>query len=1051
MKNSTYLLRTGLICKVFALITFISFFSLKSSAQCPVTAYASPSIVVCGNTVNLTAVAEGCKPLNNNFNGGDMTMGGTQPWQSTVGATVQNGTGTHACVGPPAEGAYSVWMGTTVAAPRAITTNAYDMTICAATSATICFDMKYGTQANSSPCEGIDLPAEGVSIQYNSGGGWVTLQYWDPNGGYDPALTGWNRYCISLPPAAMTTATQFRWYQSESSGAGFDAWGLDNMVLNLNTPGYTFDWAHDAQVAAASPTTPPVTPTSNTTYTVTYTNGVETCSSSVDVEVIKPTVTATATPSSICPGQSVQLEAESSIKMNPPTSCGVNSDAICEPFSTVADEQQVGAGATTHSYNNGSVDVLGDFGDAYMTTQILFRASELTAAGIVAGKINSLSLDIQRIETSGGGTMGSVIYPNVKLAIGCTNLTALTASYVGGLTQVYSGTNVNISTGWQPFFFSNSYNWDGVSNIIVQVCFYWVNGASSQDSPPNATNNFYAFLRYNSPGYNCSCQIDASNFSDGVCSTDATFASVFNYRPNVKFGFCKPSTAVLTNSWTSSPAGFTSALYNPTHSPASNTTYTVATNQAGMPAGCAATANVSVTVRTPPTVSISPSPVEICKPTETYEMLNAVASTPSSTCVPQVFTSSPAAAIPNGNAGCTNTAGQTFILNIGGVCTNDLSTNPLQEMTLNITGANMLPNDFEVYLDPPGGANGEILLVNKRGGNTAGSSYSFTLRNAGGTNVNTDNAGGLSGIYRPEALFPVSGPVMGEWKLRIVDKCCKSTLGTCDAALQSIGTLASWSLKFNVPNDIVSYSWTPTTNLSVPGGPSTRITNTTDGTYNYTCTVTDAAGCTGQASVAVTVTSACTLPIELTDFDLKCENDEIDLNWNVASQQINDFFTIEKSFDGAKYIEIGTVDGDGNSSTMTSYSFKDKNEFKHESAVYPVYYRLSQTDFNGEKTIIATRALDECRSTNSACINLYPNPVDDYRVVVSTSGIQNKMFELLVHDMLGKLVYSKTIVPESDDYNVSIQLPESLQRGIYLVSSKGSHDIHFCEQKIAIQ
>lgn len=1040
MKNSTYLLRTGLTCKIFALIAFVSFFSLKSSAQCPVTAYASPSIVVCGNTVNLTAVAEGCKPLNNNFNGGDMTMGGTQPWQSTVGATVQNGTGAHACVGPPAEGAYSVWMGTTVAAPRAITTNSYDMTQCAATSATICFDMKYGTQANSSPCEGIDLPAEGVSIQYNSGGGWVTLQYWDPNGGYDPSLTGWNRYCISLPPAAMTTATQFRWYQSESSGAGFDAWGLDNMVLNLNTPGYTFDWAHDGLPVASSPTTPPVSPTSNTTYTVTYTNGVETCSSSVDVEVIRPTVTVTATPSSVCPGSPVQLEAESSIKMNPPTACAVNNDPTCTPFSSISDEQEVGTGTVTVAYNSSDENMFCRFGDQTNTGQFIIRASELLAAGIVPGKLNSMSVNIQRIEQNGNAAIGSVVYQRVAISLGCTANTTQPFSLVGGLTTVYDQTNVNFTTGWVTFFFSKGYEWDGVSNLRVQIC----------STPINQNPGPFAFPYYSNVGYNCSYNTTGSN---AFCSAQpfTQFSGTNEQtRPNVKFGFCKPSTTALNFTWTSSPAGLNSTIYNPTHIPAGNTTYTVSSNQAGMPGGCAAVANVSVTVLTLPTVTIAPSPVEICKPIETYEMLNAVATTPSSTCVAQVFSSSPATAIPNGNTTCSNTVGQTFSINVGGVCTNSLATNPLQELTLNITGANMRPDDFEVYLDPPG-PNPEILVVNRRGGNTAGSAFDFIMQNGAGVNVSTDNAGGLSGTYRPEALFPTSGVVMGEWKLRIVDKCCNVLAGSCVALNQSIGTLASWSLKFNVPNDIVSYSWTPTTNLSVANGPSTRITNTTDGTYNYTVTATDANGCTGQSSVAVTVTSACTLPIKLTDFNLNCEDDKIDLKWDIASQQDNDFFTVEKSFDGLKYTEIGTIDGDGNSNMMTSYSFTDKNEFKHESAVYPVYYRLSQTDFNGEKAIIATEVLEECRSTNSACINLYPNPVDDYRVVVSTSGIQNKMFELLVHDMLGKLVYSKTIIPESDNYNLSIQLPESLQRGIYLISSKGSHDIHFCEQKIAIQ
>ena len=132
--------------------------------------------------------------------------------------------------------------GATVAAPRNIRTNNYDLTSCGGTGGTVCFELKFGVQGAASPCEGIDLPAEGVYVQYstNNGGAWTTLQYFDIN--TDPGLTNWKRYCINIPAGAMTTSTTFRWYQGSSSGAGFDAWGLDNMVITLNAPGYTYDW-----------------------------------------------------------------------------------------------------------------------------------------------------------------------------------------------------------------------------------------------------------------------------------------------------------------------------------------------------------------------------------------------------------------------------------------------------------------------------------------------------------------------------------------------------------------------------------------------------------------------------------------------------------------------------------------------------------------------------------------------------------------------------------------------------------------------------------------
>lgn len=1027
---------TSFASKLASTCVLMIILNTVSHAQCPVTAYASPTTVVCGNTVNLTAVAAGCKPLNNNFNTGTIDDNGNQPWQSSNGATVQNGTGTHSCVGPPAEGAYSLWMGTTIAAPRSITTNGYDMTQCAATSGSICFDMKYGTQGGASPCEGIDLPAEGVSIQYNTGGGWITLQYWDPNGGSDPSLTSWNRYCISLPPAAMTTSTQFRWYQNESSGAGYDAWGLDNMVLNLNTPGYTFDWAHDAQAPAASPTTPAVNPTDNTTYTVTYTNGTETCTSPVTVTVIKPTASATVSPSIVCANSPVQLTAVSSIKMLSPTSCGVNSDAICEPFSTISDVQQVGSGTTTIAYNTGGSSVLGNYGDAYQTAQILFRASELTAAGMVAGKINSLEIDVERIETDGGATSGSIVYPNFRVHIGCTNATTMATLHTG-LNQVFSATNYTVNTGWHPIFFNQSYNWDGVSNIVVQICWYFPDGAGAQDAAPNGTGNYYAFPRYDSPGYNC-YRYSGTNFSPGSCATN-DFVAFLNRRPNVKFGFCKPSNLPLTYSWTSSPAGFTSTIYNPTANPSVNTTYTVSINQTGMPAGCAATASVPVTAYRP-TVSISPNPAQICAPATTVD-LTASATTNTTISAPQRYTNTTSGAIADGGLANSCLSGGTATtrdITVSGASPATIGANPISSVGFDITCPT--DGDYRVRLRSPDGT--WIILVNQRGG--TGDNFTGTTFTPGATTaISAGSAPFSAGPYIPEnplTTFGVGEAVNGVWRLEVIDYCKPLTGST-------VGTLNNWNIQFNAPNAIASYVWSPPTNLTSTTTAATTSNTTVDRTY--TVTVTDNNGCTNTANVPVTI--GCTLPIELSDFDLSCENDKIDLKWDIASQQNNDFFTVERSFDGINYDEIAKVDGHGNSSLMTSYNFMDKNDTKIATNNYPIYYRLSQTDFDGHKEIIALKTIQNCKTSGNVCVNTYPNPVDNYKVTVSTSGIKNKSFDFLLHDMLGKLVYSKTITPESDEYLLNVDLPESLQKGIYLISSKGANEVQFCEQKIVIQ
>ena len=83
------------------------------------------------------------------------------------------------------------------------------------------------------------------------------------------------------------------------------------------------------------------------------------------------------------------------------------------------------------------------------------------------------------------------------------------------------------------------------------------------------------------------------------------------------------------------------------------------------------------------------------------------------------------------------------------------------------------------------------------------------------------------------------------------------------------------------------------------------------------------------------------LPIELIDFRGNCEGNRVVISWTTASEQNNDYFTVEKSHNGVDWQAIGTIEGAGSSSEMLNYSFVD------ETPTGLAYYRLAQTDFDG--------------------------------------------------------------------------------------------------------
>ena len=284
-------------------------------AQCEVTATALPSDITCGTCVTLTAFGEG---QGNSVFTEDFNSGAPTGWQSTAQATYSN-----PCDPSGVDGTPHLWMGDATGVPRQMTTTNFDFSGATA-GATICFDMLFAEQGDASPCEGPDEPDEGVYLQYSIDNGvtWVTINYFDPNGGNDASLINWNNWCFSLPAAALTANTQIRWFQDNDSGADYDHWGLDNVNIYFNDPTFNITWAHDGYSYGVgngggdNPT--PVCPQTTTTYSVTMTNGTTTCTDQVTVNVVPPVFRVSAAPdTTICDGQCVDLNAEASIIVSP--------------------------------------------------------------------------------------------------------------------------------------------------------------------------------------------------------------------------------------------------------------------------------------------------------------------------------------------------------------------------------------------------------------------------------------------------------------------------------------------------------------------------------------------------------------------------------------------------------------------------------------------------------------------------------------------------------------------------------------------------------------
>ena len=247
----------------------------------------------------------------------------------------------------------------------------------------------------------------------------------------------------------------------------------------------------------------------------------------------------------------------------------------------------------TTTSQNGTTSYPAPYGNWYKNArhQLLFRASELTAMGIAQGYLTSLAFNVITIS-------GTTSYPGYTIRLKCTGVNVLPNTFDNaGLTQVYS-TNYIVTTGWNTHNFTTPYYWDGVSNLLVDVCYNLTPSYTQNSTSPYFTTAF------------ASCLIYYSDTQPACLTTQAPFGTT-NNRPVVRFGNCAGTNpSQFTYSWT--PATFlsstttTASIVTPTTAPGTilSTNYSVVVTPTFI--NCPVTKTFTVTVANPITPTITP-------------------------------------------------------------------------------------------------------------------------------------------------------------------------------------------------------------------------------------------------------------------------------------------------------------------------------------------------------------------------------------------------------------------------------------------------------------
>lgn len=168
------------------------------------------------------------------------------------------------------------------------------------------------------------------------------------------------------------------------------------------------------------------------------------------------------------------------------------------------------------------------------------------------------------------------------------------------------------------------------------------------------------------------------------------------------------------------------------------------------------------------------------------------------------------------------------------------------------------------------------------------------------------------------------------------------------------------------------------------------------------------------------------LPIELTSFNVKATlQKEAEINWTTATETNNDYFTIERSKDGVTWEMVKTVRGAGSSFLTLNYQTVDTSPYVGIS-----YYRLKQTDFDGQFTYSEIQKIDITTHSNLE-VTIFPNPATEFITIEST----NELGPIIIYNSLGQNVTSQTLLLKNSSHISTLDI-STLKKGIYYIKSE---------------
>ena len=165
--------------------------------------------------------------------------------------------------------------------------------------------------------------------------------------------------------------------------------------------------------------------------------------------------------------------------------------------------------------------------------------------------------------------------------------------------------------------------------------------------------------------------------------------------------------------------------------------------------------------------------------------------------------------------------------------------------------------------------------------------------------------------------------------------------------------------------------------------------------------------------------------VKITDFNANNINNKYSqLKWSTENELNVDHYEIERSSSTANFEMIGSVKGQGNSTSINQYSF---NDTKPQNGTN--FYRLKQVDVTGNFKYSTTVSV----VFNLRLIDIFPNPAHNEIYLRNNNNFTNgNKLKIQITDITGKIIYNQTSETAGVDL-ITVNLPPQISSATYVI------------------